>query len=153
MLGTAPMRDHSAEPAIAVVRRAYEVWAAHDIEGTLALCSPDIVYVLHLDPKVIPFGGERHGIAALRELLDALRSEFIYLRFVASGFTAADGVVRFRVDYSYRHKVSGVILSDRYSVAARVGNGQIVHIEEYPDAGFVEAFYRMVASPPTDAEG
>jgi ketosteroid isomerase-like protein len=114
--------------------------------AVLANIDPDIVYVLHIDPAVLPVGGEHRGRAAFETLLNNLSATFTYLRFERSRFTQTGDVVRFRVDYSYLHKASHQILSSSYLAEVTVRSGRIVRIEEFPDTGFVEAFFRFSAA-------
>ncbi len=46
----------------------------------------------------------------------------------------------------YLHNDSRQILSSSYLAEVTVRNGLIVRIEEFPDAGFVEAFFRFNAA-------
>lgn len=131
---------------ISIVRDAYTSWTERDMDALFANIHPDIIYVLHLDPAVMPLGGEHRGKETFRTILDQLAATFAYLRFERSRYTQDGNVVRFHVDYSYLHKSSRQILSSSYLAEVTVVDRQIVRIEEFPDAGFVEAFFRFNAA-------
>ena len=136
-----------------IVIDAYTRWAERDMAALFASLDPNIVYVLHLDPAVFPTGGEHHGAAAFRALLEQLSETFAYLRYERSRFALDGNIVRFRVDYSNLHKASRQILSSSSLAEVTLRDRLIVRIEEFPDAGFVEAFFRMNAAVAASADG
>jgi ketosteroid isomerase-like protein len=138
---------------ISIVSDAYTCWAERDMAALFANLDPNIVYVLHLDPAVFPAGGAHHGATAFRALLDHLTETFAYLRYERSRFAQDGNVVRFRVDYSYLHKASRQIISSSYLAEVTVRDRLIVRIEEFPDTGFVEAFFRFNAAVAASADG
>ncbi len=135
--------------ALTLVQNLYTAWTERDMEAFFAHVDDDIVYVLHLDPALIPMGGEHRGRAAFRAVLDQFNATFSYLRFNRSLFRQSGDVVSLRVHYSCLHKSSGQILSGSYTANITVRDRQIVRIEEFPDQGFVEAFFRLIAAPST----
>jgi ketosteroid isomerase-like protein len=137
---------HSDSDEISIVRDAYTSWTERDLDALFANIHPEIVYVLHLDPAVFPLGGEHRGRDTFRKILEQLAATFAYLRFERSKYAQDGNIVRFRVDYTYLHKASRQILSSSYLAEVTVAGRQIVRIEEFPDAGFVEAFLRFNAA-------
>jgi ketosteroid isomerase-like protein len=137
----------TSDPQIlGIVREIYDNWVERDLDALFAHIHPDMVYVLHLDPAVMPLGGEHHGRETFRAILERLLAMFAYLRYERSKYSQSGDVVRFRVDYSYLHKDSGQILSSSYLAEVTVRDGLVVRIEEFPDSGFVEAFFRFNAA-------
>ncbi len=136
----------SGTQILGIVRDTYDNWVERDLDALFAHIHPDMVYVLHLDPAVMQLGGEHRGRETFRAILEQLAAMFAYLRYERSKYAQSGDVVRFRVDYSYLHKESGQILSSSYLAEVTVRDGLIVRIEESPDAGFVEAFFRFSAA-------
>lgn len=132
---------------LTLVQDLYAAWTERDMEAFFAHVHDDVVYVLHLDPALIPMGGQHRGRAAFRAVLDQFNATFSYLRFNRSLFKQSGNVVTFRVHYSCLHKASGQILSGSYTAEVTVRNQQIVRIEEFPDQGFVQAFFRLNGAP------
>ena len=136
----------SEDDIVGIVRDVYSAWTERDMDAFFANIHDNMVYVLHLDPAVVAMGGEHRGRIAFRSVLDRFRDTFIYLRFDRTRFKRSGSVVSLRVDYSCLHKASRQILSSSYLAEVTVCDRLIVRIEEFPDTGFVEAFFRFNAA-------
>ena len=130
--------------ATAVVDDFLRAWRAQDIDTTLATIADDVVYALHVSNDALPYGGETHGAEALRAVAYAILEEFDYLTYEPVVLGEDEGVVRVQVAFHYHHRRTGENLIGTKRLVFRVESGLIVRIDEYHDAGFVEAFMRLV---------
>ncbi len=128
---------------IDIVRRFNSAWVAGEIDRAIAVVAEDAVYALHLSDDLLPTGGETVGRANIEAALRKVRQQFDYLLYRPMGMRADGDAVRFQVEFMYRHRRSGEILSGRFRMIMRVENGLIVRTEEYHDRAKVEAFLRL----------
>lgn len=135
----------TAKAPIDVVRRFNSAWVAGEIDRAIAYVADDAVYALHLSDDLVPTGGETIGRANIEAALRKVRQQFDYLLYRPLGMRADGDAVRFQVEFMYRHRRSGEILSGRFRMVMRVENGLIVRTEEYHDRAKVEAFLRLFA--------
>jgi ketosteroid isomerase-like protein len=120
-------------------------WRVQDVEMTLEYTNEDIVYALYISDTALPYGGETRGKANIRNVLYAILAEFDYLKYEPT-IVAVDGdVVRAQVQFIYHHRLTGENLAGSKRLVFTVRDGLIVRIEEYHDAGMVEAFMRLTA--------
>jgi ketosteroid isomerase-like protein len=122
-------------------------WAAGDIETGIAYFADDAVYAVHVSSDVLPDGGETAGRANIAAKLRRLREAFEYVLYRPLGLTAEDDIVRCQVEFMFRHRASGEVLSGRLRLVIRVKDGLIVRADEYHDRAKVEAFMRLVSGP------
>jgi ketosteroid isomerase-like protein len=57
-------------------------------------------------------------------------------------------VVRYQVEFMYRHRQSGETLSGRFRMVMRVKDGLLIRADEYHDRPKVEAFMRLFGAGP-----
>lgn len=120
-------------------------WRVQDVEMTLAHTSEDIVYALYISEHALPYGGETSGKASIRNVLYAILAEFDYLKYDPTIVAVDDDVVRAQVQFTYHHRLTGENLAGSKRLVFTVRDGLVVRIEEYHDAGMVEAFMRLTA--------
>ena len=112
---------------------------------TMEYTNENIVYALYISETALPYGGETRGKANIRNVLYAILAEFDYLMYEPT-IVAVDGdVVRAQVQFIYHHRLTGENLSGSKRLVFTVRDGLIVRIEEFHDAGMVEAFMRLTA--------
>jgi ketosteroid isomerase-like protein len=129
-----------------VVRQFCEVWASGDIEGSMSFLADHCVYTLFIDGELLPVGGETAGRDNIEAGLRVLRQQFEYLLYRPRDINADSGRVRCQVEFMYRHRRSGEILSGRFRLVMHVEDGLIVTVHEYHDRARVEAFLRLYAN-------
>jgi len=117
-------------------------WAAEDVEMTLAHLHEDIVYKVHTS-VVLPFGGERRGHDALRELMFTVLTDFDVLLYAPSYIRSTAQGVRAGVAYHYRHRATGEVLEGTRRFLIQVDGDLIARIDGYYDDRMVEAFMRL----------
>lgn len=107
----------------------------------------DSAYALYVSGELLPHGGETVGRASIEAALRQVRLDFEYLLYRPLNLKAKGEVVRFQVEFMYRHRRSGETLSGRFRFVMRVKDGRIVRADEYHDRAKVEAFMRLFGSP------
>jgi len=127
-----------------VVAKFNAAWEAGDVEAALAFVADDAVYELHISSEVLPFGGQAVGRAAIEATFRRIRADWDYILYRPLALTEAGDIVRFQVEFMYRHLASGQVLSGRFRLVMRIEGGLIKRADEYHDRAKVEAFMRLV---------
>ncbi len=137
-------------PVVETNTRVYKdfarAWAAGDFEQTLHHIAPDAVYTLYISEEQLPFAGETVGRDAIEGALRAIRQQFEYLLYRPQNIVADGDIVRSQVEFMYRHRASGEILSGRFRIIFKIIDEKIVRADEYHDRARIEAFMRLIAS-------
>jgi hypothetical protein len=127
-----------------VVVQFNAAWAAGDIEGAMARVADDAVYELHVSDEALPFGGTSEGREAIEATLKRIRTEWDYILYRPMALAETGDIVRFQVEFMYRHVATGEVLSGRFRLVMRVEDGLIKRADEYHDRAKVEAFMRLI---------
>lgn len=143
--------SHSIEQSNAAVVQAFNrVWASGDIEAALDLCTPDFVYMLHLDADVVEHAGCWVGRDEVRTALTLMRKNFEFQRYEPTILGAQGETVRQMIDWQGIHKASGRQLSMRFRHVIIVRNGRMLQVEEFHDAAQLRAFMAMCSDKAGD---
>jgi ketosteroid isomerase-like protein len=126
-----------------VVRQFTRFWTAGDIDSAMLLVAEDAVYVLYISGDLLPFAGETVGRDNIAAALRKIRQDFEYLLYRPLDLVTNGDEVRYQVEFRYRHRASGEVLSGRFRMIMRVENGLLVRTDEYHDRAKVEAFMRL----------
>ncbi len=118
-------------------------WAAQDVDMTVSTFSEDIVYQLFVSRSARPFGIERVGREAVREMLYDVLADFDYVSYESDILEAGNGVARVRSCYCMRHRATGEELTGSKRFVCTVRDGLLTRIHEYHDAVLVEAFIKL----------
>jgi ketosteroid isomerase-like protein len=105
----------------------------------------DVVYTLNVSPDALPLGGETRGWDAVNAKMLGIREVFDYLVYKPRIFAVRGNEVRARIDFIFRHKRSGELLSGQMRSVFQVRDGYIVRVDEYVDAPLIESFMRLFA--------
>ena len=132
---------------VEVVNQFNAAWAANDIDKAIACVAADAVYALHISGDVLAHGGVTTGREAITAVLCQVRVDFDYILYRPFSRVADGDIVRFQVEFMYRHRASGEVLSGRFRMVMQVKDGLIVRADEYHDRAKVEAFLRLVGQP------
>lgn len=111
----------------------------------------DIVYTLNVSPDALILGGETCGWDAVNAKMMGMREVFDYLVYRPRVLAVRGEEVRARVEFLFRHRRSGELLSGQMRSVFLVRNELIVRIDEYVDAPLVESFMRVFGQQPPDA--
>ncbi len=128
---------------IEVVGLFFEYWKAQDVEMALSLASEDVVYNLYLSDAAVPHGGETRGREKCRDVLYMVLADFDYLEYQPTIVGQEAEAVRAHVRFRYHHRRTGGELSGTKRMVFTVRDGLIAQVDEYHDAGLVEAFMRL----------
>jgi ketosteroid isomerase-like protein len=127
----------------AVVESWISCWAAQDVEMTLVHLHKNIVYKVHASSEVLPFGGEKRGHDALRDLMFTVLADFDVLLYSPTFIRALRDGARAHLRYVYRHRTTGEVLEGTRRLVLQIRGGLIVRIDGYYDDRMVEAFMRL----------
>jgi ketosteroid isomerase-like protein len=122
-------------------------WIKGDVDGAMQVVADDCVYALYISDELLPHGGETVGRENIRAALIQVRVDFKYILYRPYAFIVDGDVCRYRVEFMYRHRRSGEILSGRLRFLMKVRDGSIVRADEYHDRAMVEAFLRLFNAP------
>lgn len=131
-----------AKPAD-VVRRFNAAWIPGDLDTAIKLVGENAVYNLYISEDLLPVGGQTVGRARIEAGLRTVRQQFEYVLYRPMELTVEGQDVRHQVEFMYRHRASGELLSGRFRMVMRVEDGLIVRADEYHDRAKVEAFLRL----------
>lgn len=128
---------------IEVVGLFFEYWKVQDVELALSLASEDVVYNLYLSDAAVPHGGATRGREKCRDVLYMVLADFDYLEYQPTVVGQEAEAVRAHVRFRYHHRRTGGELSGTKRMVFTVRDGVIMQVDEYHDAGMVEAFMRL----------
>ena len=131
-----------------VVAGFNRAWGAGDIEAAMACVADDGVFRLRLPNDMTAQG--REAIAAA---LQGAREDFEPILYRPFSLVTAGDIVRFQVEFMYRHRASGEVLNGRLRMVMRVEDGAIVRADEFHDGAKVQAFLRLAATMSGDCVG
>ena len=138
----------TADP-IELVDEFLRRWSDQNIDSTLELLAEDAAYTLHISKTLLPFAGSTIGREAIAVQLQAMLRDWDYLVFRPSAARAnvdEPSTVHCQVQFIYRHRGTGAELSGHMRLVCTVVEGTISTVDEYHDAGMVEAFLRLMQS-------
>jgi ketosteroid isomerase-like protein len=127
-----------------IVASFNKAWAAGDIDAAMAYVAENAVYELHISDEALPFGGVTAGRAAIEAVLRQIRVDWQYILYRPLALAEDGDIVRFQVEFMYRHRASGEVLGGRFRMVMHVKDGLIDRADEYHDRAKVEAFLRLV---------
>ena len=107
--------------------------------------SDDLFYGLYVPEDVLFFGGETRGKAAGSDRLQTILDHFYLIKYVGEVIKVDGDVVHGRVEYCFRHKVTGEDIDGTMRQVIEFRDGLIVSWREYTDAARVQAFMRLVS--------
>lgn len=129
-----------------VFQRMATAWANHDLEGTLALMSEKVVHTINVARDVMPFAASVNCKADMRRKLEQMLMAFEVGAYVTDHLSVEGHVARAYVKIIYVHIDSGERLITRVRYVVEQRDGQVVRIDQYQDAAYVEAFMRLIAA-------
>lgn len=91
----------------------------------------------------MPFGGEKRGKEACRDLLFSILADFDYLKYEPSILGVRGDTVRTQVRFTYQHRATGETLDGTRRLVFQIRDGLIVRVDGYHDARLVDAFMRL----------
>jgi ketosteroid isomerase-like protein len=139
------------EAVAAVATAALQTYAAGSLAAFMDLLTDDVEYALYIDQADLPFAGETRGKEALRERIAQMHASFDYVLFRPLAVRVVDATTTHnQVEFMYRNKATGEMLSGRFRLVLTVEGGRVQRIEEYHDVARVKAFLRLVGGVQPD---
>lgn len=120
-------------------------WTSRDLEGALGFMSDDVVHILNVDGMLVPCAASVEGKPALRKKLQLLFDTFTFDALVNDGLRVERCTVTAHFKFIYTHTASGERLIGCYRFITQQRDGLIFRMEEYHDAAYIEAFFRLVS--------
>ena len=134
--------------AVALIGRIYELYAAGDIDGTLAHCSDDFDYDWPFEPSLAWASGRCSGKDAFRARLAQLRDRYDYHLFrLVSLFGEGDRAAA-QVEVELTHRGTGRRFRMVIGHFWKVREGKATELIEYFDGALVDAVERQAGAVP-----
>ncbi|MGI9408556.1 MAG: nuclear transport factor 2 family protein [Hyphomicrobiaceae bacterium] len=147
---------HAGAPAAAFTRSPTDLvdeflkrWSFQNINSCLELLAEDAAYTLHISETLLPFAGSTNGREAIGGQFQVMLRDWDYLVFrpgAARANVDDPNRVHCQVEFIYRHRTTGSDLSGHMRLVCKVEDGYLKSVDEYHDAGMVEAFLRLMQS-------
>jgi ketosteroid isomerase-like protein len=102
--------DETAQRNIALMREAYDRYNDGDGAFLASLLVPDVEWVSHGDPRLMPTSGRRRGIEAVGEYFALLQRDWVVERHDGEEFFGAGDRVVVRTRVRIRRKATGAII-------------------------------------------
>lgn len=129
-----------------LIEAGYASWKAGDFEATMSCFADDVVFAIHLPPEVVPFAGLVRGKEDLARQLMIIFDDFDILDYKPSKIAAIGGSFHSQVQFTYRHKATGLVYEATARHIWRIEDGQIVLFEEFHDMERARAFFGLLAT-------
>lgn len=100
---------------------------------------------MFIPQDVVPFGGETRGRAAMADRMRTILTLFEMVHFVPIFFKTDGQVEHTRVNYGFRHRKTGELISGVMRLVATVEHGLISDLKEFHDLEKVRAFMRLIS--------
>jgi ketosteroid isomerase-like protein len=134
--------------AVAIVRGMHEAYARRDLGDVLTYLADDIVFALHIDRDLAPFGGVSIGKAAVVRRCSMILQQFDMLDYSVVSLSIEGDEARALISFHYRHQASGEDIEGHMRHVMWLRDGSIARLNEYHDRARVEAFLRLVSCDP-----
>jgi ketosteroid isomerase-like protein len=121
------------------IRNLYDAFSRGDLDGLLQNCDPSIEWISTGDPKVVPWGGRRTGVAGAASFFHALADNLNFEVFQPRDFYE-DGdtvVVVGRTRAQVKRRADGLIDCEWVHVCL-VNHGKLKRFQEFYDTAAIE---------------
>lgn len=133
-----------------IVRNLWIDWAARDKTALLSRMADNAILAIYIPEDVLPFGGETVGKASISDRTQTILDQFHTVHYSGEIVKIEGDVVVGRVEYQFRHKITGEEIDGVMRHVIEVRDGLIVHLKEYHDIERIRAFMRLVAYAAAD---
>lgn len=134
-----------AAGGVAIMEAFCAAYARRDLELAGSMLADDIVFALHVDRDIVPFGGVTIGKEQVRRRWAMIVALFDMPLYRLDSAVADGDEVRARIAYRFCHKATGEEIDGHMRIVALIRDGLIARGNEYHDRARVEAFFRLVA--------
>jgi len=127
---------------VQLVKSLYDAFMRGDLETIFAASDPEIEWSDNADPALIPWGGNRHGIAGAKEFFSELAAHADFEVFEPRQFFAGPDSVTVLVHMVMRLKPSGQRWEGEDAHLFTIRNGKVTTFRVYADThALVQAYY------------
>ncbi len=124
------------------VKSLYDAFKRGDLETFFAASDPNISWFSNADPALIPWGGERKGVAAVKEFFKELAAHLEIESFTPQEFFGSPDFVTVLGHTSGRLMPSGGLFDGEWAHIFKIRDGKIVEFREYPNThALVQAYF------------
>jgi ketosteroid isomerase-like protein len=128
---------------VELVHSLYDAFKRGELETIFAALDPDIKWVSNADPALIPWGGERKGLAAVKEFFRQLAATVEFDSYEPQEFLGGADFVTVRGRSTARMTKSGGRFEENdWAHIIRIENGKVTEFREYLDThALVQAYF------------
>ncbi len=124
------------------VKSLYAAFMQGDLETIFAALDPGVEWFANPDPALIPWGGERHGIAGAKEFFSELAAHADIEVFEPRQFFAGPDSVTVRLHVVMHLKPSGQRSEGEWVHLFTIRDGKVTALRIYGDThALVQAYY------------
>ena len=139
------------------VKSLYDAYKRGDLETILAASDPNIRWFYNADPTLIPWGGERNGVAAVEEHFKEIGAHVEFESFLPREFIDGQNFVTVLGHSTGRLMPSRGHFDIEWAHILRIQDGKVLEFREYLDShALVQAYFGgdidSVTVAPSDLE-
>jgi uncharacterized protein len=124
------------------VQSLYDAFNRGDLETIFAASDPNIDWISNADPALIPWGGERKGVAAVKEFFKELAAHMEIESFTPREFFGGPDFVTVLGHVTGRLMPSGSHFDDEWAHIFKIKDEKIVEFREYLNThALVQAYF------------
>ncbi len=127
---------------IEFVKSLYAAFRRGDLETILASSAPNIGWISNADPALIPWGGERNGVAAVQEYFRELAAHVEFVSFTPREYFGGPDFVTVLGHVTGRLMPSGGHFDDEWAHMFKIRDGKVIEFREYLNThALVQAYF------------
>ncbi len=119
-----------SESNVEIARRAYDAFAAGDVEAAFRECAPDLEWI---PPDRNPTAGKYRGVDQALAEIQAFMEPFAEYSYSAQEFTAVGDKVVVRGRHRARGTESGIVVEEPETHVVTFRQGKVVRVEMFRD--------------------
>jgi ketosteroid isomerase-like protein len=123
-------------------------WEANDLDAAMRLIASDCVLIVHVAADLVEHAGQWQGREQIRLALATARQHYDYILYRTLIMGVDGEMVRVRVEFIGRHRVSGERMEMTFRQVFIVANELISRCEEFHDRAKLEAYLRLIQQHP-----
>ena len=124
------------------VKSLYDAYKRGDLETILAASDPNIRWFSNADPALIPWGGERNGVAAVKEYFRELGAHIEFESFTPQEFIDGPNFVTVLGHSTGSLMPSRGHFDDEWVHILRIKDGKVAEFRQYLDThALVQAYF------------
>jgi ketosteroid isomerase-like protein len=127
---------------IEFVKSLYDAFKRGELDTIYAAANPNIDWISNADPALIPWGGERKGVAAAKEFFKELSAHVKFDSFMPREFIDGQNFVTVLGHSTGSLLPSGSRFDSEWAHMFRISDGKVTEFREYVDThALVQAYF------------